>query len=403
MPSSRLIRWAIALVALAIVAAAFVAWRSAGPLVETVTLVPARLAQTVVVSGRVLAPAKVEVGATLTGRVERVAVGDGARLAEGQVLLELERAELAAALAQATAAERASQTRIAQWQAVAAPATREQLAQAEANFRLAERDAKRFEDLFAKGFVGEARVDEVRRALAVARSQLDVARANAAAGAERGVDRRLLEDQLAQARAAREAAAAKLAQTRITAPAAGVVLDRNVEPGDIVQPGRSLFTLALDGPVRLTALIDEKNLAVLVPGQKAIASADAFPERRFDAVLDYLAPGVDAQRGTVEAKFAVPAPPPFLRADMTVSIDIGVAERADALVVPSGALRDASSPSPWVLVTNDGRARKRIVRIGARSSERVEVRSGLAAGERVIVTPGIADGARVRLATAPGA
>lgn len=394
----RLLRWALALVAIALLVAAVLVWRGRGPLVETVVLAPTRIAQSVVVSGRVLAPAKVEVGSTLTGRAERVEAADGARVRAGQLLVALERAELAAALAQATAAERAAATRIAQWRAVAAPGAREQLAQAEANLALAEREARRFEELYAKGFVGEARVDELRRALAVARSQRDVARANAAAGSEGGVDRRLLDDQLAQAQAAREAAAAKLAQTRIVAPADGLVLERHVEPGDIVQPGRSLATLALDGPARLTALVDEKNLAVLVRGQQAIASADAFPDQRFDAVLDYLAPGVDAQRGTVEAKFAVPAPPAFLRADMTVSIDIGVAERRDALVVPAGALRDAGAASPWVLVVRDGRAEKRVVRLGARATDRIEVTAGLAAGERVIVTPGLADGARVRVA-----
>ncbi|MDH5286069.1 MAG: efflux RND transporter periplasmic adaptor subunit [Betaproteobacteria bacterium] len=397
MALSRWSRWAIALVVLAIAAGAYLFLRRAGPLVDTVVLAPTRLAQTVVVSGRVLAPARVEIGSTITGRVARVAAAEGAKVAAGAPLLELEPAELAAALAQAVAAERAAATRIEQWKAVARPGVREQLAQAEANFRLADREAKRFEELYAKGFVGEARVDEVRRALAVARSQLDVARANAAAGGDQGVDRRLLDDQLAQARGAREAAQAKLAQTRIVAPAAGVVLDRNVEPGDIVQPGRSLLSLALDGPVRLTALIDEKNLAVLVAGQKAVASADAFPDRRFDAVLEYLSPGVDAQRGTVEAKFAVPSPPAYLRSDMTVSIDIGVAERRDALVVPAGALRDAATPSPWVLVARDGVAHRQAVRLGARAADRVEVVSGLAAGDRVVATPGIAEGARVRV------
>ncbi|MCL4762251.1 MAG: efflux RND transporter periplasmic adaptor subunit [Burkholderiales bacterium] len=391
------LRAAAVLVPALAVAAAAVVWRLAGPVVDTHVVAPTRLAQTVVVSGRVLAPAKVEIGSTITGRAERVPVVEGERVVAGQTLVELERGELAAALAQAAAAERAAATRIEQWSVASAPNVREQVVQAEANFRLAQREAERFEELYAKGFVGAARVDEVRRALAVARSQRDVARANAAAGGERGVDRRLLGDQLAQARAARDAAAAKLAQTRIAAPGAGVVLDRDVEPGDIVQPGRTLFTLALDGPVRLVAQVDEKNLAVLAVGQRALASADAFPDRRFDAILEYLAPGVDVQRGTVEAKLEVPDAPPFLRADMTVSIDIRVADRPDALAVPAAAVRDAATPSPWVLVVADGRAARRGVELGARAADLVEVTAGLASGERVVVSPGVADGERVRV------
>jgi HlyD family secretion protein len=63
----------------------------------------------------VLAPAKVDVGATITGRVQKVTVDDGAKIAAGALLIELERSELEAALAQERATERAEQTRITQW------------------------------------------------------------------------------------------------------------------------------------------------------------------------------------------------------------------------------------------------------------------------------------------------
>jgi HlyD family secretion protein len=197
-----------------------------------------------------------------------------------------------------------------------------------------------------KGFVGQARLDESRRALAVALSQLAAARSTAEANRDDGAERQILEDQLASARAARESAAAKLAQTRIVAPAAGVVLERSAEPGDIVQPGRRLMGLALDGATRLVAPIDEKNLAVLKPGQAARVAAEAFPATRFDAVLDTLSPGIDVRRGTVEAKFGIAAPPAFLRSDMTVSIDIAVADKESALVVPVAALRHRSPAAP---------------------------------------------------------
>jgi HlyD family secretion protein len=344
----------------------------------------------------VLAPARIDIGATVTARVVRVAVQEGDRVAAAQVLVELERSELAAALAQADAVEAAAHTRIAQWREVGAPGAQQQLAQAEANLAIAEKDARRQEDLFRQGFIGAARLDEVKRTLAVAQAQATTARANAAANRADGSERRLLDDQLAQARAAREAAAARLTQTRIVAPAAGVVLDRAVEPGDIVQPGKRLLGLLQDGEFKLTALIDEKNLGLLKPGQPAIAAADAYPAQRFRATLDYLAPGVDLQRGTVEAKFRVPEPPALLRADMTVSIDIEVAARPNARVVPAAALRGPVGEAPWVLALRDGRAERVAVRTGARSAAEVEIEDGLAAGDVVILSPGIAPGDRVR-------
>ena len=390
---SRAALYAITLTVLAAAAVVVLAWR--GTAVEVVQARAARLTQTVVVSGRVLTPARVDIGATITGRVQKVKVDEGDHVKADQVLIELERTELAAALAQAAAALQAAVTRIAQWRDVASVSAREQAAQAEANYRNVERDTARQEQLFKQGFIGESRLDEARRALIVARSQYETARVVSAANAPTGVDRRLLDDQLAQAGAAKETAAARLAQTVLRAPAAGVVLDRTVEPGDIVQPGKRLLALALDGEVRLTALIDEKNLAVLRVGQRALVSADAFPNQRFGAELSYLSPGIDVQRGTVEAKFAVPAPPPVLRSDMTVSIDIEVADRADGLVIPAAAVRELQSRAPWVVVVRDGHAAQQRVQIGARTAEQVEVLTGLAAGAEIVTTPGIAPGARV--------
>jgi len=397
MALSRTPRLALAIaVVLALVAAiGWFAYQRSTPWVDVAQVKSGRLAQTVVVSGRVLAPAKVDVGATITGRVQKVTVDDGAKVAAGALLIELERSELEAALAQARATERAAQTRIAQWREVAAPNARELVTQAEANLRVAERDLARQQDLVQRKFVAEARVDEARRAVEVARSQVATARATATANRPEGAERQLLEDQLAQTRAARAAAEAKLDQTRILAPANGIVLDRSVEPGDIVQPAKRLMTIALDGATRLTALIDEKNLGVLSIGQKALAAADAFPGQRFDAVLEYLAPGIDAQRGTVEVKFAVPEPPPFLRSDMTVSIDVAVAHQTNALVVPTGALRDAASGTPWVLVLRDGHAVRQDVKLGARSTTEAEVREGLGAGD-LVVTSTIPPGSRAR-------
>jgi HlyD family secretion protein len=397
MPAFRLPRIVLGIVAigaLSIASVAFLARRGAA--VDVARVEATRITQSVVVSGRVLAPAKSDIGAAITGRVQAVAADEGDHVKAGALLIELEQAELVAALAQARATEAAAQTHIRQWREVAAPNAGQLLAQAEANHRVAERDAARQEQLFKQGFIGEARVDEARRAAAVAKSQLESARSTAIANSAAGAERRLLEDQLMQARAARDAAAAKLAQTRIVAPAGGTILDRSVEPGDIVQPGKRLMTLAQDGSTRLTALIDEKNLALVKIGQAAIAAADAFPGQRFAATLDYLSPGIDVQRGTVEAKFSVPSPPAFLRSDMTVSIDIGVADKDNALVVPAGAVRDAGLPEPWVLVLRNGRAERLPVRLGARTPARSEIVSGVSAGDEIIVTPGIEPGQRVR-------
>ena len=152
----------------------------------------------------------------------------------------------------------------------------------------------------------------------------------------------------------------------------------------MAQPGRSLLTLAAQGSLRIDAGVDEKHLRLLVPGMAARAVADAYPNQPFDARLSTIAPVVDPQRGTVEVRLALDTPPPFLKPDMTVSVELIGGAHKDALVLPSVAVRDADREAPWVLLVQDGRAVKLPVRLGLRGVGSVEVLEGLKAGDEVI-------------------
>jgi HlyD family secretion protein len=147
--------------------------------------------------------------------------------------------------------------------------------------------------------------------------------------------------------------------------------------------------------------IDEKNLKLLHEGQPALASADAYPEQRFAAQLVYINPGVDAQRGSVEVKLAVPQPPPYLKQDMTVSVDIEVARKPAAILLPTESVRDADTAAPWVLKVEDGRVHRRPVKLGLRSKGWCEVLQGVRPGDEVVPATAanpvtLAEGARVR-------
>ncbi len=150
-----------------------------------------------------------------------------------------------------------------------------------------------------------------------------------------------------------ELAQAKLAQTEIRAPAAGVVLERLAEPGDIAQPGKRMMTLALDGPARLIVQVDEKNLPLLAAGRSALAAAEAFPTERFEAVIAYISPGVDAARGTVELRLDIPKPPAFLKSDMTVSIEVAGPVLKQAMMLPADAVRQLQSDAPFVMLARN--------------------------------------------------
>lgn len=207
----------------------------------------------------------------------------------------------------------------------------------------------------------------------------------------------MAQTQLNQARANLDTAESRLGYATIVAPRDGVLITRNVERGTVAQPGKALLVLAPAGELQLVLQIDERNLGKLQLGQKAVASADAYADRRFAAVVSYINPGIDISRASVEVKLTVTDPPDYLRQDMTVSVDINVAERDNALVLPVRSVHDALSGQPWVLGIKDGRASKKPVRLGLRGNNHIEIIDGMTDGEFAIpANSGVLNGQRVR-------
>ncbi len=394
----------MALGALLLGLAAAAAWLALRPpAVPAVQVASAPLLRSLQFSARVATPSRVEVGATLTGRVAAVRVQEGDAVAAGAPLLTLEDDEARAALAQAEAA--LAQARAARDAAGGARlrAAEAALAQAEAQRVAAVAEQRRTAELVARGFLSPARGDDAARALAVAEAQVEAARAQRDALAAQGSDRAQADAAQAAAGAAVDAARARLAQTVVRAPAAARVLQRTVEPGQIVQPGRVLLVLALDGPVELLAQVDERFLEELRVGQPATVVADAFPQQPFGARLVRIAPRVDAQRGAVDLRFVLEpsgaaqgspqrSPPAFLREDMTLAVAVVTAQRERARVLPLAALRGDGE----VHVVAEGRVAARRVTLGLRADDRVEVIDGLADGEWVLLGDGPAPGRRAR-------
>ena len=384
---------------LALLAGAAYGWL-ARPKLTAVDVLVAKLEDvqsSVVASGRVLAPARVDAGATITGRVQKVAVREGDRVSEGQLLVQLEQAELAAAVTQARAARERARSRVESVVKLALPTARELQTQSQWNVTIAERELKRSQELLAKGFISQARVDDAERQQEVARSQLANAKSQVGAQGVHGAEAAQAQSQLAEAEAALTLAQARLGQTEVRAPAAGVVLERVIEAGDIAQPGRRVMSLALDGPARLIVQVDEKNLPLLNRGSRATAAADAFPNERFEALIAYISPGVDAARGTVELRLDIPKPPAFLKADMTVAIDIPGPLLKQALLVPADMVRQLQSDAPFVIVEREGVAARVPVRTGLHMQGREQLTQGVAAGDRLILTRDIEPGVRVQV------
>ena len=372
--------------------------RARGPKVRTAVAVRKDLEQHVVASGRVWVEARVQVSAQVPGLVVAVGAIEGQHVKTGALLVQIDDAEARATVAQAKAVVDQASARVDQLRRVGAIVATEGLNQAETNLEHAQVEENRTAKLLATGAVPPTEMDNARRAVELARAQKNAAEAQRVSYAPMGADSRVALTTLLQAQAQLTGANVRLAQTKIIASKDGVVLTRSVERGDVVQPARTLLVMAVDGDVQLVFQPDERNLATLKLGQKARASADAFPQQVFDAEVSYIAPSVDPQRGSVEVRLRVPDAPKTLKPDMTVSVDLTVAARPMALTLATECVRGVTSESPWVLVVVDRHLARKNVTLGIRGDDSTEIASGLDETAEVIVPDGqqLTPGQRVR-------
>lgn len=360
-------------------AAAFAYVRVRPSAVDTVAVQQRELRQTLAVAGRIRPISVAEVGSAMPGVVQEVNVREGDRVAGGDVLVRLDQEEPRAAVAQAEA-------RLSEVEARA----RDEIRRAELELEQARRDLERITTVFAEGGLTRQRVEQAEQRAADAASRLDALRS--------GTDPSGPSAAVTEARAALEIARARLAMTELTAPYDGVVLERLAEPGDAVQPGGTLVTLAAEGPLGVVVFPSEENLSGLDLGAPAIVSADAYPDRTFPARISFVAPLVDADQGTVEVRLDVDEPPPYLRPGMTLSVNIQTGRRENATVLPAEAVRGLGTNEPWVALVTDGRVERRPVRVGLRGDGFVEILDGIPAGEAVVrSSQDVEPGDRVRI------
>jgi len=389
-------RWLLLLVPAVLLGGWFGTALVFGPRVVGTPVIRGTLLRSVVATGRVTTPYRVAIGSQITGTVAEIPVLEGQEVAPGQTLIRLEDGELQAGAAEARSAVAQAETQLHHLNEVTLPVAIRTLAQAEATLLNAGRQFSRSEQLQASGFATRAALDEVRVARDVAEVQMQAARIQLAGNRPGGTDEVLAQAVLTEARASLRAAQSRLGHATVTAPVAGTLIARSVERGDVVQPGTALMTLSPRAAPQLVVQIDERNLGLIALGQAALASADAYPQARFAARVAYINPAIDPQRAAVEVKLDVTDAPPELREDMTVSVDITVAERAGVLILPLSAIHDPAGLA-WVLRIEGGHARRVPVRLGLRGARAAEILEGLGEGDLAVPTTStVVPGERVR-------
>lgn len=178
----------------------------------------------------------------------------------------------------------------------------------------------------------------------------------------------------------------------LRAPVNGMVLRQDGEVGEVAEPGTVLFWVGEPKPLLVEADVNEEDIPRVAVGQRAVLKADAFPDRVLEATVDSITPKGDPVAKTYRVRLALPEDTP-LRIGMTVEVNVIVQVSANALLVPTNALRGGA-----LFTMENGVARRHDVRVGIRGASNTQVLSGLDETARVIVPfpEDLSDGAKVR-------
>lgn len=387
-------------------------------------------------SGYVVARTRAAIATKIAGRIERLHVDVGARVEKGQELAILEHRDVAADLAAAEAIleQKKAEFRAAEAGvlvlAMAVARARGQMAESAARIREDEalvaealRVVRREEELVPKGASTEDNLARARNEHAAAVARLDQARARhelldttvrweeAQLSVQQSRVEAAAKDVTAR-EAACEIARSRLADTRILAPFAGIVLRKEAEEGEIVVPALAgggtsrgaVLTLADFSTLEMEVDVFERDLHLVKEKSPALIVLDAYPDSPFDGTVRLIEPTANREKATVQVRVA------FDRLDGRVLPEMGgraifLKSRVEAegepvttVRVPTSALTERNGQR-GVFIVRFGVARFAPLELGEARPTGTEVKSGLSGGETVILEPdpGLGDGDPVKV------
>lgn len=338
----------------------------------------ASVADTYEATGTVRAAVTSALSARIMGHIREVRVQAGDTVRAGQVVAVLDAREIETGVQTAEAARNEAQAGV--------PEADNAIAAAKAQLELADATWKRMKTLHDQRSITEQEMDEVTAKRRMAQASLEMAQAR----------RRQLDDRVRQSDAALARVSLQKSYAVVTAPFAGVVIERKAEPGMLASPGTPIAIIEQAGNYRFEASVEERMLARVKPGMKATLRLDAM-DRDLETRVVEVVPSLDAASRTFIAKLAIPAQP-NIRSGLFGRAYLTGSGTRNVLSVPVSALIQQGQVTK-VFTVDQGMARSRLITTGLRSGANAEVLSGLTEGERVIapVPPGLADGARVEV------
>jgi len=373
--------------------------------VQTTPAVRAAISQSVSTEGVVFPLEQATVAPKITSTVKKFLVQRGARVKKGQLLAELENADLSATAEASKGDYDLAEANYAMTVGAGLPQKIQKAeldaVSARAAFEAQQKIYESRKDLLQQGAIPRRDLEAAEVALAQARSQNEQAQKQLA-----DLQRLGKEQELKSARGSKESAegkyrnaAALLSYSLIKSPIDGVVTDRPLYEGDLATANQPILTV-----MNLSRLIGKAHipqaeaaqLKVGNPAELTIAGLDEPVKGRVSLV----SPALDPGSTTVEVWVEAGKPDPALRPGMTVQVSMTAKTATDAIVVPAAAVFRSEEAGDYVLVAgSDGKAHQKKVQVGIRNKDAAQIVSGINAGDPVITTGGygVPDGTQVKI------
>jgi HlyD family secretion protein len=349
------------------------------------------MVKSVVATGKVEPITKVEIKSKANGIINALRVDVDSAVKEGDVLVELDKDQLAATLRGAEANLLAAR---ASFEGAEAQLKKNVVEAEGPDAEFARRAYDRARNLFAQNLLAQAALDDAHAAQDVAENRKRAAQSQLAISQAKVAEARA---QVAQAKAATDRAAEDVANATIRAPIRATVLSRDVEIGS---PVSSILNLGANATLVMTlgdidrvfvrGKVDEADIGRVRLGQTARIRVETFKDKVFSGRVTQISPmGVEKDNVTnFEVRVSIENPGKELKANMTANAEIVLEEHADALIVPEAAVIFDAQKNAFVNVVAPGTktGRKKVaVKIGIGNGTKMEILEGLKPGDKIVL------------------
>jgi HlyD family secretion protein len=375
-------------------AVGFVTLKGAAPDVDAsklATVERGTMVKSVVATGKVEPITKVEIKSKANGIIKVLNTDIDRTVRPGDVLVELDREQLAAALRGAEANLQAARASLEGAEAQ----LKKNIVEAEGpDAEFARRAYERAQSLFTQSLIAQSALDDAHSVVEVAENRKRAAESQLIISQAKVSEARA---QVAQAKAAADRAAEDVANATIRAPIRGTVLTRDVEIGS---PVSSILNLGANATLVMTlgdidqvfvrGKVDEADIGRVRMGQQARIRVETFKDRAFTGRVTQISPmGVEKDNVTnFEVRVSIDNPGKELKANMTANAEIVLEEHADSLIVPEAAITYDAQKNAFVTVVarEEKTGRRKIpVKVGIGNGTKIQIVEGLKAGDKVIL------------------